>query len=152
MDNSIVEDDSGGIYSNNRQRLFLRYFTAILVDLAVLNLFDEYWDNVVIESFTISLFTALVLQVLLQLTIIFEHKVAAYFKTKSSSSAKIQRFLATWAILFVSKLIILEVINIAFGDDVLFLGAIHGLVAFIVVVIALLAAEKAIMKLYQSLA
>ena len=152
MENSMTQDDSGGIYGNNRQRLFIRYFTAILVDLAVLNLFDEYWDNVVIESFTISLFTALVLQVLLQLTIMFEHKVAAYFKAKSSSSAKIQRFLATWAILFFSKLIILEVINIAFGDDVLFLGAFHGLVAFIIVVIALLVAEKSILKIYHSLA
>ena len=151
MENSIAQEDSAQSIST-KQRLFMRYFTAILVDLAILNLFDEYWDQVVIESFTISLFTAVVLQVLLQLTIMFEHKVGAYFKTKSGTSAKVQRFFATWAILFFSKLIILEVINIAFGDDVLFLGAFHGLVAFIVVVIALLVAEKLILKLYHSLA
>ena len=151
MENSIAQEDSAQSMSN-KQRLFMRYFTAILVDLTVLNLFEEYWDNVVIGSFTISLFAAIVLQVLLQLTIVFEHKVAAYFKSKSGTSAKVQRFFATWAILFFSKIIILEAINIAFGDEVLFLGAFHGLVAFIVVVIALLVAEKAILKLYHSLA
>jgi hypothetical protein len=151
MENSIAQEDSAQSMSN-KQRLFTRYFTAILVDLTVLNLFEEYWDNVVIGSFTISLFAAIVLQVLLQLTIVFEHKVAAYFKSKSGTSAKVQRFFATWAILFFSKIIILEAINIAFGDKVLFLGAFHGLVAFIVVVIALLVAEKAIIKLYHSLA
>jgi len=151
MENSIAQEDSAQSMSN-KQRLFMRYFTAILVDLTVLNLFEEYWDNVVIGSFTISLFAAIVLQILLQLTIVFEHKVAAYFKSKSGTSAKVQRFFATWAILFFSKIIILEAINIAFGDKVLFLGAFHGLVAFIVVVIALLVAEKAIIKLYHSLA
>ena len=50
------------------------------------------------------------------------------------------------------KIIILEVINLAFGDSVLFLGAIHGLVAFIVVVIVMLVAEQAIVKFYKSLA
>ncbi len=40
------------------QRLFLRYFTAILVDLVVLNLLAEYWETVVLDSFTISLFAA----------------------------------------------------------------------------------------------
>ena len=145
MENSIAQEDSAQSIST-KQRLFMRYFTAILVDLAILNLFDEYWDQVVIESFTISLFTAVVLQVLLQSTIAFEHYIATFFKTK------LQRVFSAWAILFVSKIIILEIINLAFGDNVLFLGAFHGLVAFIVVVIALLVAEKAIIKLYHSLA
>ena len=151
MENSIPREDPPKSFST-KQRLFISYFTAILVDLTVLNLFEEYWDNVVIESFTISLLAAIVLQVLLQLTIAFEHRVGAYFKTKSGTQAKVQRLLATWAILFFSKIIILEVINIAFGNEVLFLGAFHGLVAFIVVVIALLVAEYVIMKLYRSLA
>ena len=43
------------------QRLFLGYILFILVDLAVLNFFDEYWHKVVIESFTISLLAAALL-------------------------------------------------------------------------------------------
>jgi len=145
MENSIPQENPVDSFST-KQRLFMRYFTAILIDLTVLNLFVEYWDNVVIDSFTISLFAAVVLQVLLKATIALEHYVGNYFKTKT------QRILSAWAILFVSKIIILEVINLAFGDSVLFLGAIHGLVAFIVVVIVMLVAEQAIVKFYQSLA
>ena len=48
---------------SDNQRLFMRYFTAILIDLTVLNLFDEYWDAVTISSFTVSLLAAIVLQV-----------------------------------------------------------------------------------------
>ena len=40
---------------SNSQRLFVRYFTAILIDLLVLNLFVEYSENVTIDSFTMSL-------------------------------------------------------------------------------------------------
>jgi hypothetical protein len=134
---------------SNRQRLFIRYFTAILVDLVVLNLFDEYWDAVAIESFTVSLFAAVLLQVLLQATIAFEHRVAAYILEKFGPTA---RWLSAWAILFVSKIVILEAINFSFGDEVMFNGPIHGLVAFVVVVIALFAAERAIMRLHKALA
>ena len=52
----------------NRQRLFVRYFTAILIDLVVLNLFVEYSDKVFVDSFTTSLLAAVLLQVLLKLT------------------------------------------------------------------------------------
>ena len=69
------------------QRLFLRYFTAILVDLVVLNLFAEYWELVEVDSFTISLFAAVLLQVLLKLTLAIEHRIGAYFKTKEGALA-----------------------------------------------------------------
>ena len=45
-----------------------------LVDIGptVLNLFVEYWDAIVIDSFTISLFTAVVLKILLDPGLIIE--------------------------------------------------------------------------------
>ncbi len=62
------------------------------------------------------------------------------------------RGLSTWAILFASKLVILEAINFAFGDSVVFGGPINGLVAFIIVVIAIIIAEQAITRIYNFLA
>ncbi len=50
---------------SNRQALFIKYFFAVLVDLTVLNLFVEYWHVVEIDSFTISLLAAALLQLLL---------------------------------------------------------------------------------------
>jgi hypothetical protein len=46
----------------------------------------------------------------------------------------------------------LGAINYAFGDHVLFLGPFHGIIAFIIVVIAILVAEGIITKIYKSLA
>jgi hypothetical protein len=146
-----LDEEIAGSYSR-RQRIFLSFTFAVLVDLAVLNLFDEFWDYVYIEYFSISLLAALLLQSLLRVTISIEHRVASYFKKHSGLKAKILRGLSTWGILFGSKFVILEAINIAFGDDVLFTGPIHGLLAFIVVVIAVIVAEQIFSRVYRSLA
>jgi hypothetical protein len=151
MANGILENEQAGSYSR-RQQLFFRYVFFVLVDLTVINLLDQYWDLVFIESFSISLLAAMLLQVLLQLTMAIEHRIADYFKKKPGISAKVYRGLATWAVLFGSKLVILEAINIAFGQSVLFGGPMHGLIAFIVVVLAIIIAEQIMLRTYQSLA
>ena len=137
---------------SSKQRLFMRYFTAILIDLVVLNLFAEYWRHVTIHSFTISLFAAVLLQLLLKLTLVIEHRVADYFNSKEGAHARVMRFLSAWAILFLSKFVILGAVNFAFGDSIVFSGPLHGVVAFIAVVIVMLLAEEAIVRLYRRLA
>jgi len=151
MINCIIKNEIAGSFSK-RQQLFLRYTFFVLIDLTVLNLFNEYWEAVFIESFSISLLAALLLSVLLQTTIAIEHRVAKIFTGKADLKAKIFRLLSTWFILFSSKLIILEVINISFGKDVVFSGPIQGLITFIVVVTAIIAAEQLFLWIYRSLA
>ncbi len=136
---------------SNKQQLFLRYFTAFLIDLTVLNLFVEYWALVVIDSFTISLLAAVLLQVLLKLTLLLEHRVAVFFTTMQGAMARFLRILSAWLILFLSKFAILGVIDLAFGDEVSFAGPLHGVAAFIVVVVVILAAEELIIRFYRSL-
>jgi len=151
MTGGAIQDESVGSF-NRRQQLFLRYIFGVLVDLTVLNMFNEYWDLVFIELFSISLLTAILLQFLLQVTIHIEHRTAEYFKKHPGVKGKVYRGFATWAILFISKLVILEAINFAFGDSVVFGGPFHGLVSFIVVVVAIMAAEKLLLWVYRSLA
>jgi hypothetical protein len=134
-----------------KQGLFLRYFTAVLVDLVVLNLFVEFWSYVTIDSFTISLLAAAVLQLLLKLTIVAEHKVAAFFSARPGSFNRFMRFFGAWLILFGSKFVILEALDFAFGASVDFSGPFNGLLALIVVVVAMLAAEAALVKFYRRL-
>ncbi|MDT0553399.1 hypothetical protein [Urechidicola vernalis] len=136
---------------NNKQRLYLRYFTAILIDLTVLNLFDEYWDLVQINSFTISLFAAIMLQVLLVITLKIEHKIGDYFKKKEGFMAKFLRIFSAWAVLFGSKFVILEALSRAFGDEVQFKGPYHGIVAFIVVIVVMLLTEAVSTKITKAL-
>lgn len=122
-----------------------------MIDLVVLNLFAEYWHRVIIESFTDSLLAAMLLQVMLKLTLALEHRVANSFEARPGRLALIMRYLSGWAILFASKIIILEAVSFVLGDRMAFGGALHGLVAFIVVVTAMLMAEAAVVLLYRRL-
>lgn len=136
---------------SNHQHLFLRYFTAISIDLLVLNLFAEYWSLVTLDGFTVSLVAAVMLQVLLQLTLKLEHYVAGVFKGKEGAGAKFMRYFSAWLILFGSKFVILFALDFALGESLVFSGPVHGVVAFIAVVVAILAAEELIVRFYRSL-
>lgn len=137
---------------SNRQKLFLRYFTAILIDLVVLNLFAEFWHRVTVESFLISLFAAAVLQLLLKLTLAMEHQCATYFNAKPGTLARVMRFVGAWAILFLSKFVILWVIDFAFGHRITFGGPLHGVGTLIIVLVVMVLSERMILRLYQWLA
>lgn len=136
---------------NNSQKLFVRYLVAVLIDLTVLNLFDEFWGLVTVGPFSVSVFAAILLQVLLKATLVLEHKVAAYFNSKSGGFARFMRFFTAWLILFGSKFVMLGAIDFAFGDDVLFAGPLHGVVSFIVVIMVMLAAEEVAVRIYRRL-
>ena len=137
---------------SDSQRVFLRYFTAILVDLVVLNLFAEYWDNrVYVSSFSISLLAAVVFAVLLKLTLAVEHWVAAFFKGKPGAFMTFMRFFCAWLVLFGSKFVILEALAQVFGDNVRFEGRWHGIVPLILVAIAMLLAEEVVVRIYRRL-
>jgi len=152
---AIVEEYDGRRTVSPRQRVFLVYLLGTLIDLLVLNVFAEHWDYVVSESFTISLFVAIVLQVMLKLTLVLEHKVADYFNSKREAwgkSATILRFFSAWLILFLSKFVILGAVDLAFGFSIAFTGPLHGVLAFIVVVVVMVLAEEAVARLFRRLA
>ena len=135
---------------SSRQRAFFRYLTATLVDLAVLNLCIEYWrEYVAADSFTITLVAAVLLQILLKLTIVLEHKVAAFFNARPGGFNKFMRYFTAWLILFGSKFVILEALALALGDRLRFGGPFHGIVALIAVVVALLVAEAVLVVVYR---
>ena len=136
---------------SNRQRTFLRYFTGILIDLVVLNLFAEYWDKVFVASFTVSLLAAIVLQLLIKATVAVEHWVAGFFKGKTGAFMVFLRFFCAWLVLFGSKFVILEALNTLFAKEVHFSGWMHGIIPLIVVVVTMLLAEELIVRLYRRL-
>src|SRR5688572_11214471 len=127
---------------SDRQRLFLRYYTGVLIDLTILNLFAEYWSDVKVSSFTISLFAAILMQALLKLTIWVEHHVAVYFNKRQGGFMKFMRYFGAWLVLFGSKFVILKALEIAFQGRVHFEGALHGIVALIVVAITMVVVEE----------
>ncbi len=136
---------------STRQRLFSRYVIAILVDLVVLNLLAEHWSRVTIDAFSTSLIAAILLQLLLQATLIVEHRVAALFTGREGAAWTFLRFFSAWLILFGSKFVMLGVIDRILGDSLRFGGPMHGVIAFIGVIVAMLAAEELVVRIYRRL-
>ena len=137
---------------NQKQLFFLKYMLIVLIDLVVLGFFNQYWDLVFIETFTIAVFTAMLLQLLMKAAMKIEHVAADYFfGGKTGRHIKVMRGVSAWAIIFISKLVILKALSIAFGDSVVFSGPLHGVLSFIVVVMVIIIAEQAVMWIYRSL-
>ena len=111
----------------------------MLVFIVVLNLFVEYVPKVITESFTISIFTAVVLKLLIDAIAGLEHHVSGWFKRREGSGWRLLGLVTMFAILFFSKFVILEVIDIVFGDRVTLGGFIEVFVLVLTMILARLA-------------
>jgi hypothetical protein len=133
---------------SGRQMVYLGLVTNILVNVVVLNLFVEYADRVVIDSFTISIFTALLLSAMLYLITRFEHRVSHFFFEEHDGRAwRLGGLLAVWGVLFGSKFVILEVVDLVFGDHV----ELGKLVEVILIVIVMLVANALAVRAFGAL-
>ena len=132
---------------SQRQRRFASWVTDVLVYIVVLNLFVEFSDAVVIDSFWISILTAVLLKAMLDVIIGFEHRVAAFFDAHEGTTWKAGKFLSAWVILFVSKFLILEAVDIVFGDEV----ELGKLLDIILLVLALMLARGLFARVYREL-
>jgi hypothetical protein len=129
------------------QEIFISWTTDILIYITVLNLFVQYNSKIVIDSFTISILTAILLKILLEIILGFEHMVADFFKSRPGKFSNFMRIIATWLILFLSKFLILEVVDIVFGEHV----ELGKFLDVIVLVIALMVARAVFQQIYVSL-
>ena len=129
------------------QKIFLSWTKDVLIYIVVLNLFVEYNSKIVIDSFTISIFTAILLKILLEIILKFEHLVAEFFKSRPGKLSNFLRIFATWMILFFSKFLILEVVDIVFGEHV----ELGKFLDVILLVIALMVARGLVQWIFISL-
>jgi len=142
-----ITTTSDSISVTHSQHLFLDWMTAVLVYTVILNLFVEYSDAFVIDSFTISVLTAIVLKAFLDIILGLEHRVAAFFMAREGTFFRVLGILITFSILFLSKFVILEAIDIIFGDHV----EISGFIPLVALIITMLVAEFLVHKIYERL-
>lgn len=148
MSNEAQDDPVGSAAASRLQRLFLSWTTLILLNIVVLGLFVEYSDSIIIDSFTIVIFTAVVLKALLSITLAVEHRVRNFFWKREGLAYRVAGFLAAWAILFSSKFAILEVMNFIFRDHV----EIDGFIPLILLITTIIVVEQAVQAIYNRLA
>jgi hypothetical protein len=113
-----TSDATRAVTISKKQDIFFSWMSDVLIYTIVLNLFVEHVDGVVIDSFTISILTAVLLKILLDVVMGLEHDVHSFFAQKEGAAYKALGTVMLFAILFLGKLFILEVVNFVFGDHV----------------------------------
>ena len=130
------------------QARFISWVSEVLVDIIVLNLFVEFVHTVVIDSFYISILTAVLLKLMVDAVKGLEQAVSAYFAAKPGAAWRTVRVVAVLVILFLSKFLILEVVNFVFRDHV----ELGSFIEVAAIVVTMLAANFILQGVYQKLA
>ena len=126
------------VHLTGAQRYYADATMDVFVYTVVLNLFVEYVDSIVIDSFTVSLLTAIVMKVMIDLINLAVDQVKDYFGDKGGGLAKVLLVLSAWAIMFGSKIVILLVIQVIFEEDV----DLGGFVNVLLLVVAMMVARR----------
>ena len=129
------------------QQRFASWMTDVLVYIVVLNLFVEHASAVVIDSFSISILTAILLKLMLDALLGVEHRVSTYFAGKEGKVFRVLGPLSVFSILFFSKFLILEVVNLVFGDHV----ALGHFIEVAAIVITMIVATRVLRAIYARL-
>ena len=115
----------------------------VFVYAVVLNLAIEWLPSVISEGFTLSLLTAVLLKLSLEVVLVVKRRAVARLRGALTVRAKVVAALLLWATAAGSKLVVLELVNLAFGD----LVSLGGFVSVTLLVVSLLAARAAVRSL-----
>lgn len=118
----------------------------VFVYVVVLNLAVEYVPSVISESFTMSLLTAVLLKLALEVVLILKGWVLGRLKGADARRHKAAWAVALWIIAAGSKLVVLELVAFVFKDSV----SLGGFIPVTLLVVTLLAARAAVRWLLQA--
>ncbi|MCW0215748.1 MAG: hypothetical protein OJJ54_20525 [Pseudonocardia sp.] len=118
----------------------------ILVYVVVLNLFVEYLPQVITETFTLSLLTAALLKGILEVVVAAKNRVKARWRAATTPIGKVIAAVMLWAVLFGSKFLVLEAVDLVFGARV----SLGGFWSVTLLILALLLSRAAVQRLLQS--
>lgn len=115
----------------------------VFVYVVVLNLAIEYVPSVISEGFTLSLLTAVLLKLVLEAVIILKTRVIDRLRAAPNKRGKAAAAVALWAVAAGSKFVVLELVDLVFGDAV----SLGGFIPVTLLVVALLASRAAVRRL-----
>lgn len=115
----------------------------VFVYVVVLNLAIEYLPAVLSETFTLSLLTAVLLKLSLELVVLLKQRAVARLRRALTVRARLLAALLLWLVAAGSKLVVLELVNLVFGDAV----ELGGFVSVTLLVVSLLLSRAAVRRL-----
>jgi hypothetical protein len=117
----------------------------VFVYVVVLNLFVEYLPQVISETFTLSLLTAVLLKGVLEVVVLAKNRIKARFKAAATPFGKVAAGFMLWLVLFGSKFVVLELVHLVFGASVR-LGGFFSVTALILVLMLVRAAVRRLLQ------
>jgi hypothetical protein len=129
------------------QLTYVGWTMTLLAYIVVLNLWVQFNDKVVIDSFLISILTAAVLLALVVTILGLEHRVKEWFAAREGQLYRVLGAISTLLILFLSKFVILEVIDVIFGEHV----DLGHFVDVLLLVLLLIVAQKAMVLIWDAI-
>jgi hypothetical protein len=120
----------------------------LFVYVVVLNLAVEYVPSVISESFSLTLLTAALLKVVLELVILLKGQIVRRLRAATTRRAKVAAAVSLWVVAAGSKLVVLELVDLVFGDAV----NLGGFVPVTLLVGALLVSRGAVRRLLSDTA
>ena len=117
----------------------------VFVYVVVLNLAIEYVSTVISETFTLSLLTAVLLKVVLEVVVRLKNRVKGRFKAAETPAARLGAGVLLWLVLVGSKFVVLELIDVFFGDSV----SLGGFWSVTGLILALLLARLGVRRLLR---
>jgi hypothetical protein len=139
----VLDQDDGA--ADRLQPRIAAAIVDVFVYVVVLNLFVEYLPQVISETFTLSLLTAVLLKGVLEIVVAAKNRVKARFRQASTPIGKVVAAVLLWVVLFGSKFLVLEVVALVFRDRVS-LGGFFSVTALILV---LLVSRAVVRRLLQ---
>ena len=115
----------------------------LFVYVVVLNLAIEYVPSVISENFTLSLLTATLLKIALELVLLLKSQILTRLRSATTRRGKLVAALALWVVAAGSKLVVLTMVDLVFGDAV----SLGGFVPVTLLVVALLLSRAAVRRL-----
>ena len=139
----VLDQDDGA--ADRLQPRIAAAIVDVFVYVVVLNLFVEYLPQVISETFTLSLLTAVLLKGVLEIVVAAKNRVKTRFRQASTPMGKVVAAVLLWVVLFGSKFLVLEVVALVFRDRVS-LGGFFSVTALILV---LLVSRAVVRRLLQ---
>jgi hypothetical protein len=129
------------------QARFLSWMADVLIYVVVINLFVEYAPGVIIESFSTSLLTAVLLKLMLDATLGLKRVVMQRLGQREGTGWRVATVAAIWAIMFLSKFVIIEVTALVFADRV----QLGGFLGIVLLILAMLGTRQVMGLIYHRL-
>jgi hypothetical protein len=115
----------------------------VFVYVVVLNLAIQYLPRVISESFTLSLLTALLLKLALEVVLRLKGVVVARMRAATTRRGTATAAVCLWVVAAGSKVVVLELVALVFGDRV----SLGGFVSVTLLVVALLLSRAGVRRL-----